>query len=287
MKNFNKADEYFKKAMQEVLDEGVWDKNPRPYWLEEDGTKTPAHSKFITQVFQTYDLSKGEYPIMTLRPMPWKTGIKEILWIYQDQSNDIKLLEDKYGVKYWRDWNVGDGTIGYRYGHTVKRYGLIDKLLKGIKENPYGRRHIIDLWQEEEFEDEKKGLNPCCYQTLWSVRGEYLDMQLVQRSSDHVTAGSAINEIQYVALQLMVAKATGYKVGKFSHLINNLHMYDRHEEQVRAMLERETIPCRPQLILDTDKTDFYSFTIDDFKMIDYPLDEIKAKNPQVRLPLAI
>lgn len=283
----NKSDNYFKEAMKKVLEEGTWDKNPRPYWQEEDGTRTPAHCKFIFDWKNVYDISKGEFPMMTLRKVPWKTGIKEIFWIFQDQSNDIKLLEEKYGVYYWRDWNVGDGTIGYRYGHTVKRYNLIDNLIEGIKKDPYGRRHKMSLWQEQEFIEETKGLKPCCYETSWVVRGEYIDMKLRQRSSDHVTAGSAINEIQYVALMLMICKATGYKPGIFVHDIDNLHIYDRHEEQVREMLNRETVPCKPQLILDTDKTDFYSFTIDDFKMIDYPLDEIERKNPQVRLPLAI
>lgn len=283
----NKADYYFKQAMQEVLDNGQWDENPRPYWLEEDGSKTPAHSKFITHVLNTYDLDKGEYPFLTLRPMPWKTGIKELLWIFQDQSNDLNLLKSKYNVHYWDDWNVGDDTIGQRYGHTVRRYDLMNKLLKGIKENPYGRRHIMSMWQEEEFKDDTKGLPPCAFETIWTVRGEFLDMSLIQRSSDHATAGSAINETSYCALLLMVARHCGYKPGKFSHFIINLHMYDRHEKQVRAMLEREPVKCNPRLILNPNKTDFYDITIDDFVLEDYPLDEIKAKNPQLKFPLAI
>lgn len=286
----NKADKYFKELMSKIINEGTFDENPRPYWLEEDGSHTPAYCKFITHHVMTYDLDKGEYPFLTLRPVAWKTGVKELMWIFQDQSNDIKLLEDKYKVYYWNDWNVGDDTIGQRYGHTVNRYDLINKLLKGLVENPFGRRHIVSLWQDQEFIDDTKGLNPCCFLTNWTVRKQndemYLDMALIQRSSDFITAG-AINETQYVALMLMVAKHCSYKVGKFTHFITNAHCYDRHIPNAEIMLNRESVPCNPKLILDTDKTNFYEFTIDDFKLIDYPLDEIKKKNPQLKFPLAI
>jgi len=71
----NKADLYFKRNLNLILDEGCWDENPRPKY--KDGT--PAHTKFITQVYEEYNISKGEFPITTLRPTAIKTGIKEIL----------------------------------------------------------------------------------------------------------------------------------------------------------------------------------------------------------------
>ena len=288
----NKADMYFKDLMGKILTEGTFDENPRPIWLEEDGSRTPAYCKFITHHCMTYDLSKNEFPFITLRPVAWKTGIKELCgWIMQDGSNDIKLLEEKYKVFYWKDWEVrNSGTIGQVYGHTVQRYDLMNKLLNGLKNDPFGRRHILSLWQEQEFIEDEEALKPCCFLTNWSCRKVnnemYLDMVLVQRSSDFVTAG-AINETQYVGLMLMVAKHCGYKVGKFTHWITNAHCYDRHIPLVEKMLKRESISCQPKLILDTDKTNFYDFTIDDFRLIDYPLDEIKKKNPQLKFPLAI
>ena len=145
----------------------------------------------------------------------------------------------------------------------------------------------MSLWQDQEFIDEKKGLQPCCFMTIWNVMGDKLNMKLIQRSSDHITAGSGINEIQYCALLLMIAKATGYKPGLFIHDISNIHIYDRHIPIVKVVMNRTPIECKPKLILDTDKTDFYSFTIDDFRLEGYPLEEIKKKNPQVKLPLAI
>lgn len=261
---YNKGDEQFKKAISEILRDGVKDENPRPVW--KDGT--PAHSFFTTQYMEEYDISKGEFPITTIKPTAWKTGIHEILWIYQAASNNLELAREEYGIKWWEDWNIGDDTIGFRYGHTVKRFDLMNKLLNGIKNDPYGRRHIINLWQEIEFEEDKKGLNPCAFMTMWSVREEYLDCTLVQRSND-VVAAYNINNIQYVALTMMVAKHCGLKPGKFVRFVQNIHIYDRHLQTAIEFLHRESSEKQPKLIFEPKSDNFFEFTIDDFRIEDY------------------
>ena len=47
------------------MEEGVWSEQARPKY--KDGTT--ANSKYITGSFAEYDLSKGEFPITTLRPI--------------------------------------------------------------------------------------------------------------------------------------------------------------------------------------------------------------------------
>ncbi len=116
-----KADTIFKENIERILKEGVFSEQARPKY--KDGTV--ANSKYVTGAFSEYDLSKGEFPITTLRPIAIKSAIKEVLWIYQDQSNSLEVLNDKYNVHYWNDWEVGDtGTIGERYGAVVKNTTL-------------------------------------------------------------------------------------------------------------------------------------------------------------------
>lgn len=257
-----KADLYYKKNISNILENGYLDENPRPKYI--DGT--PAHSKFITGVFEEYDISKNEFPIPTLRNTAIKTGIKEILWIYQKQTSSLEEAR-QMGINWWDEWNVGDDTIGQRYGATIKKYGLIDKVLKSLKEDPFSRRHIINMYQESDL-NETKGLYPCAYETLWSPRKInneiYLDMTLIQRSNDYLMAG-AINKIQYVALQMMVASHLNYKVGIFYHLTQNLHIYDRHFDAANEILNREDLGIQPILSLKSNKS-FYDFTIDDFEI---------------------
>ena len=278
-----KAERYHKEILQRILDEGFRDENPRPHYA--DGT--PAHTLSVNHVVTQYDLSKGECPIITLRPIAWKSSVREILWIYQDMSNDLSVLENKHNSHWWNDWESKDvpGTIGQRYGATVKKYDLIRRLIRDIEENPYGRRHIMSLWQEQDFK-ETDGLMPCCYESIWNVRGKYLDMLMVQRSSDYCTAG-VINELQYTALLLMVARHLGYEPGVFTHLSANVQIYDRHMDQAKELIRREPVECSPRLVLNPEKKDFFSFTIDDFTMEDYPLELIKEKNPQLKFELGI
>lgn len=284
-----KGDVLHKNVLSAILRENNKDENPRPHYS--DGT--PAHTYFINHVLQQYDLSKDESPLETIRPVAWKSAVKEILWIYQMQSNKISDLHE-LGIKYWDEWDIGDGTIGCRYGATVKRHNLINKLLDGLQKDPFGRRHIMSLWQEDDFSDETggttKGLNPCCYETIWNVRrvngNLYLDMLMNQRSSDYEVS-CAINELQYIALMHMVARHCGMKVGKFSHMIENVQVYDRHVDNVRTLLERTSIDCNPKFYLKEGKTSFWDITIDDFVLEGYPLDAIKEKNPQLKFDLGI
>ena len=258
----NKSDKYYIQNLSKIMSEGSWDENPRPKYS--DGT--PAHSKFITQVFEEYNISKGEFPITTLRNTAIKTGIKEILWIYQKQTSSLEVAREM-GINWWEEWNVGDNSIGQRYGATIKRYDLMNKLLDGLVNDPFGRRHIISMYQYVDLE-ETNGLFPCAYEILCSIRkvGEdkVLDMTLIQRSNDYLVA-AYINKIQYLSLQMMIAGHCGYKVGKFCHLVQNLHIYDRHFDGVDELLNKETLDIQPKLILKENKN-FYEYTVDDFEI---------------------
>ena len=275
----NKADIKLKDLLYTVIREGVKDENPRPYWLEEDGSRTPAHSFFITQYTETFNIAKGEFPITTIKPTAWKTGIREIFWIYQAASNDLKVARDKFGIKWWDSWDIGDGTIGSTYGAIVKRLDLMNNLLDGIKNNPNGRRHIMSLWQEDDLRGEI-GLPPCAFQTMWTVRGEYLDCTLIQRSQDILGANN-INNIQYVALMMMVAHHCGLKPGKYTHFIQNAHIYDRHIPIAQQILNRPICGKQPKLIFEPKSDNFYDFTIDDFRVVDYEPQE------KIFIPIAI
>ncbi|MFS9182455.1 thymidylate synthase [Streptococcus parasanguinis] len=277
-----KADTIFKEYIRKIMEEGVWSEQARPKY--KDGRT--ANSKYITGAFMEFDLAKGEFPITTLRPIAIKSAIKEMLWIYQDQSNSLDLLEDKYNVHYWNDWEVGDSrTIGQRYGAVVKKHDITNKILKQLEANPWNRRNIISLWDYEAFE-ETEGLLPCAFQTMFDVRrvdGEiYLDATLTQRSNDMLVAHH-INAMQYVALQMMIAKHFGWKVGKFFYFINNLHIYDNQFEHAEELLRREPSDCRPHLVLNVpDGTNFFDIKPEDFELVDY--DPVK---PQLKFDLAI
>lgn len=296
------ADYYMQNDINHILHSGYKDVNPRPHYPDGE----PAHTYSVNHIIRKYDLSRGEFPICTLRPIAWKTGIKEILTIYQKPTNVISEMKEM-GVTWWSDWDIGDGTIGQRYGATVKRYDLVNKLIEDIQKDPYGRRKIMSLWQENDL-SETPGLAPCAFMTIWNIRNDnehlinptidmpseckptgknYLDMCLIQRSGDMLTASGAggINEVQYAALLMMIAKHCGYEPGMFTHFVANEQIYDRHLDAANEMLKRGgsgTIRRDIGLKLNTDKTNFYDFTVEDFEMVNY-----EPQKPQLKLELGI
>ena len=281
-----KGDEYTKKVIQKILDEGCLDENPRPHYA--DGT--PAHTLSINHEALTYDLSKGENPLITLRPIAIKSAVGELLWIYRDQSNDLDLLKDKYGITWWDDWAVGKThTIGACYGETVRRHDLMNSFMRELKDNPDGRRHIINMWQVDDFK-EPHGLKPCAYQTVWNVRHgkdgiDYLDMCLFQRSSDFMVAG-CINQVQYVTFLYLMAKEFGYKPGRFTWFVDNVQIYDRHIFQAMELLDRDSVDCNPSIEID-DNVNWENVMPENVHVTGYPRELIKKKNPQMKFDLGI
>ena len=268
MITYNSADMYMRINILNILTQGYLDENPRPKY--EDGT--PAHTYSINQVVRQYNLEQC-FPILSLRKISWKTAIREIFTIFQKPTNKISEMEEM-GVKWWKPWDIGDGTIGQRYGATVKRYDLINNLIKDIQNDPFGRRKVVSLWQETDLR-ETAGLAPCAFLTMWNVRKKndqyYLDMTLVQRSGDMLTASGAgcANEVQYAALQMMIARHCGLHPGVFCHFVQNEQIYDRHVDAANELLQREAVGEIPMLYINPEKTDFYDMTIEDFEVTPY------------------
>ena len=248
------ADNQYLDIVQNILDRGYYDQN-------RTGVAT---YKMPHQIMQ-YDLSK-EFPILTTKFVAFKTAVKELLWIYKDQSNDVRKLQEQ-NVHIWDEWMLSDGTIGKAYGYQVAKYKQIDKLINTLKTNPQDRRMIISLWNIEDLPD--MALQPCCYQTLWDVEGDKLNCMLIQRSGDF-PLGVPFNMSQYAVLVHLIAQVTGYKPGLFTHVVNNAHIYENQVEAMKLQLtRREQAYEAPKLWINSEIKDFYDFTAEDIKLIDY------------------
>lgn len=302
-----KADTYLKETISSILEKGEWDTNPRAKWS--DGT--PAKSKYITQKVFEYDISRGEFPINTLRTTALKGSFHDIEAIYIKQTNIIeemhpsihswwkdfsKIYKEKQIIKRLLKNNNEKSTIGKTYGHTVKKYSLMDSLLKNLEENPFSRRHIIDMWQEQQMIEDPQALPPCAYSTLWSVREveklkrsvRYIDVTLIQRSQDFIVT-SSINSAQYTMLAMMVANHLTYKtgikhsVGKLLHIVQNCHIYDRHLDVAKEILNIKPTRFQPRISLTCYPKNFYSHKVDDFKFTN--LENIKPLTEKLEIAI--
>ena len=267
------ADKIFKNQLQSIFEEGYTDAllDVRPVW--ENGEK--AHSEYITHAVGVAQPWNG-VPIQTVRKISWKAGLREILAIYQKKATTKKEFEDA-GVFWWEPWFDENGTLGKSYAFQLKkeiefpegRMTQFDRVLHLLKHSPMDRRIITNMFNLEELND--MTLPPCAFMTMWSVRGNYLDLMLIQRSGDAIPAAGfgGINTVQYYFLQAMVAQVSGYEIGKLTHVVNNLHIYDKHMDIAEQLFIEKTDLPTPLLWINKGITNFYDFTEEDIRLENY------------------
>ncbi len=248
------ADKQYLAIIKRILEEGYYDQNRTGI----------ATYKLPHQVMQ-FDLSQ-EFPILTTKFVAFKTAVKELLWIWQKQSNNVKELQEM-GVRVWDEWMLADGTIGKAYGYQIAKYKQLDRLLTLLREDPQSRRMLVTLWNIEDLPE--MALQPCAFETLWDVTNERLNCMLIQRSGD-MGLGVPFNTAQYAVLVHLIAQVSGFKPGLFTHVINNAHIYENHVEVLKEQLNRlEQAKPAPMLKINPQVKDFYAFTPEDIVLEGY------------------
>lgn len=279
------ADQLFINMCKDILENGVSTEGEkvRPKW--EDGTSAYTIKQFC--VVNRYDLRK-EFPIITLRRTALKSATEEMLWIWQQKSNNVNWLHSHI----WDAWADEDGSIGKAYGYQMGikhqyKEGMmdqVDRVIYDLKNNPFSRRIMTNLYVHEDLHE--MNLYPCAYSMTFNVtqrKGEdrlTLNAILNQRSQD-ILAANNWNVVQYSVLVHMLAQVCNMNVGEFVHVIADAHIYDRHVPIIKELIARETYEA-PKFWLNPDIHDFYQFTRDDVKVENY------ITGPQVEnIPVAV
>lgn len=272
----SRADEIFVSNIKDILENGFSDEKleVRPHWA--DGT--PAHTIKKFGLVNRYDLSK-EFPVITVRKTYIKSAVDELLWIWQKKSNKISELSSHV----WDSWADENGTIGKAYGYQlgVKHHykegdmDQVDRVLFDLKNNPQSRRIMTNIYNHHDLSEMQ--LYPCAYSMTFNVSGGVLNGILNQRSQDMLTANNW-NVAQYAVLMHMFAQVSGLKVGELVHVIADAHIYDRHIPIVREIINEKQYPA-PEFVINKEITDFYKFTKDDIKLVNYQCNDKKYDIP--------
>jgi thymidylate synthase len=255
---------------------------------------------------QRYDLGQG-FPAVTTKKLAFKACLSELLWFIEGSGDERRLAEILYGdkleqrktiwtdnalSKYWIPKSKYQGDLGRVYGVQWRHWRTqlkrwisssesepleVDQLLElveGIKQDPYGRRHILTAWNPGELD--QMALPPChCFAQFYVSADNKLSCQMYQRSCD-MFLGVPFNIASYSLLTHMVAQVCGLGVGEFVHVLGDAHIYLNHVDQVKEQLSREPLPA-PQLWINPDVRDITKFTMDDLKLENYnSLASIKA-----------
>jgi thymidylate synthase len=290
-----------RRVMQQYLDlaryvlENGMEKNDR--------TGTGTISVFGYQFH--HDLSKG-FPLLTTKKVYYKAVLGELLWIISGSTNIRPLVLQN--IRIWNEWPYEKykksssyqnetmeefiekikndqefarvhGDLGPVYGKQWRDFFGVDQLLnleKGLKENPFSRRHIICAWNPKEVD--QMALPPChaFVQFYVSGDGKKLSCQLYQRSAD-IFLGVPFNIASYATLLCILADVCGYEVGEFVHTFGDAHIYKDHIEQIKTQLER-TPRKLPRLIIKNHHQSVVDYQFEDFEIVEYdPYPAIKGK----------
>lgn len=233
-----------------------------------DRTGTGTRSVFGYQM--RFDLADG-FPALTTKKLHLKSIIHELLWFLQGDTN-IQYLQNN-GVSIWDEWANEDGELGPVYGaqwrswtgSDGKTIDQISRLIEQIRTNPDSRRLIVSAWNVGELE--QMALMPCHAIFQFYIADGKISCQLYQRSAD-VFLGVPFNIASYALLLMMIAQVTELQVGEFVHTFGDAHLYLNHLEQVEEQLAREPTEL-PTMKINSAVKDIFSFTIDDFELLNY------------------
>lgn len=220
----------------------------------------------------------------------WTANAHSVYWVSRGLKKSEGDLGGVYGVQ-WRHWDdtrivsLNDSkrlsARGFEMkGHVASGYIVtrevdqLNELVKGIKKDPFGRRHIISAWNPAMLDD--MALPPCHTFAQFYVHTDgRLDCLLYQRSAD-LFLGSPFNIAFYSAMLAMVAQVCDLVPGAFKYRIGDAHVYLNHIEQVKEQLVREPFNS-PTLWLNSSIDHIDGFSMSDIEVLEYTAhDAIKA-----------
>lgn len=243
--NYTPYEMQYMRALKDIYEHG-----------HEDGVneRTGRSTKRLPGIVMQVDVEK-EFPILKSKFVAAKTALREILWIWQQNSNNIQDLK----AHIWDSWADSNGSIGNAYGnqaaHPVVIYtDPVHKtpesfrsyptqthfILNYLREFPAGRWGVGTLWNPSELS--QMNLVPCCHTSTWNLDGGRLNCVLDQRSGD-MPYGVPFNTTQYAELMILFARDLGVKPGILTHVIADAHIYDNQMAGVEQQIANHRLLC--------------------------------------------
>ena len=152
----------------------------------------------------------------------------ESLWMLAGRR-DVAFIRqfNQQMVEYSDDGEVFNGAYGYRWRKHFG-YDQIAAALDMLKTNPLDRRVVVSMWDAYEDLGRSSKDIPCNQQVMFRVVGGRLNMLTTNRSNDAVWGLMGANAVHLTMLMEYMAVNLDLPVGEWSHVTNNLHIYERH-----------------------------------------------------------
>jgi thymidylate synthase len=148
----------------------------------------------------------------------------------------------------------------------------VKNIIEQMIEFPHLRTHFISPWIPQYIirgtgKQQKVVVVPCHGWIHFRIIDNKLTLHMFQRSADF-PVGVPSNMIQYSALLMMVAHATGTEPYEFVHSFSDAHIYVDQIPMVEELLAREP-KALPTVEMINKKDDIFAYRSDDFELSDY------------------
>jgi len=255
--------------------------------------------------------SRCGFPIPETRPFSFRISFWETMMFLQGIT-DTKYLEDK-GINIWKGntsrefldnrglFDYPEGEMGPGYGFQWRDFGggntfvgtdQVSSVLKSLKEDPFGRRHIISAWNPNQLN--LMALPPCHIINQYFVtKGAddrfYLDSIFYMRSVD-LPFGLPYNMMSYSFMNILFAKMLGYQTGHVTFMGGDCHIYNNQMDMVYEQVSRFNQPltdwldCKLHINADIKTPDdFHKLNEDNVILSNYhPMSKI-ASTPKMAI----
>lgn len=239
-----------------------------------------------------FDLTEG-FPAISTKKLAWKACAAELLWFLEGTGDERRLAEITHGTRdhskttiwtgnakssYWKNKAKYDGDLGKVYGvqwrswvgrniNNEKVYhDQISQVISSIKNDPFGRRHIVSAWNVAELD--QMALPPCHVMFQFYVgKDKTLSCHMYQRSAD-AGLGIPFNIASYALLTHMIAHVTDLKPKELIISLGDAHIYKDHVDSIKEQLTREHLPL-PTIWLNPEVKNINKFTLSDIKLVNY------------------
>lgn len=127
--------------------------------------------------------------------------------------------------------NPDVGTFDYTYGERLNLNNNIEEAIYILKENPESRRVVLNIFSSADLGFAMVGNEvPCATQVYLNVENECLDMTLMMRSNDIISAWPS-DVYGFRKLQEHIANELNREIGTFRHYTENAHIILNNDEQ--------------------------------------------------------
>lgn len=221
-------------------------RNGRNFWLMFDrtmvlGSEVKPRGLVIKEIEDLQLTVSPIFPFMTFKDRNYNVDYfkKEMIWKLSANKYDVTI---KQHAKMWESVQNPDGTFNSNYGQFwFGEQNGFWFVVQELTRDPDSRRAVIPMLSKDHLKPET--VDTVCTESVgFRIRNGKLNMSIHMRSSDQVFGlGTDVPTFAFLyrlVLGMLQMNTPGLAVGTMCLTAMSSHIYDRHFQMVRGILDK-------------------------------------------------